>query len=291
MISQGKGLSGIITMMERVKTTPHVIDVQWLFLEKLGFKVIDCHAHVGRIPGEVGYVITGEDLDYALRNEGVSYALASSASVTTVGQEYGNAEAVLEVSKHPDTIGGMIWINRHDPSWEVDAEETLRQGFLGIKIHPTLDHYKVDKNSLGGVFAFAAKHRLPILTHALNGGAGPVNYTELVEQYPDVKVVFAHFGAEAEGIMMAKKYNSVYLDTTGVPSSKIRVAIDSAGSGKVLFGMDSPIGFRTKEGPYKPEYRTFKKAIDEIKALGLKEVDLEEIFHKNTTMVFNIRLK
>ncbi|MEM2906443.1 MAG: amidohydrolase family protein [Candidatus Bathyarchaeia archaeon] len=259
-------------------------------MEKLGFRLIDCHAHVGRLPGTVGYIVTGDELDYALKNEGVLYALASSASVTTVGQEYGNAEAVREVAKHPDTIGGMIWINPHDPGWEEDAEATLKHGFLGIKLHPTLDHYKAGKDSLGGVFAFAAKHRLSILTHAQEGDAAPLNYIELVEQYPDVKVVFAHFGPGVQGIVMAKKYDNVYLDTTGVPAFTIWIAVAAAGSEKVLFGTDSPMGYKVGDGPERPEFRTFRKATDEIRSLGLRDMEFENIFYKNSVKVFNIRL-
>ena len=258
-------------------------------MEKLGFKVIDCHAHVGRIPGRVGNVVTGDDLDYALKSEGVSFALASSASVTTVGQKYGNAEAVREVGKHSDTIGGMIWINPHDPVWEEDAEATLRHGFKGIKLHPTFDLYRVNVDSLDGVFSFAAKHRLPILTHAMEKEASPTNYVELLERYPDVKVVFAHFGPEVDGIVVAKRYDSAYLDTTLTPPPKVAVAVGCAGSGKVLFGTDSPLGYKTRDGPDKPEYRTFRKATDEIIKLGLREAELEDLFCKNSVKVFNIK--
>ena len=260
-------------------------------MEKLGYKVIDCHAHVGRIPGRVGYVVTGDDLDFVLKSEGVSFALASSASVTTVGQKFGNAEAVREVGKHLDTVGGMVWINPHDPSWEEDAEATLAHGFLGVKLHPTFDLYKVGVESLGSVFSFAVKHGLSILTHAMEREASPSNYAELLERYPDVKVVFAHFGPEVDGILMAKQYDNAYLDTTLTPPSKVAVAVTCAGSGKVLFGTDSPLGYKTKDGPDKPEYRTFRRATDEIIKLGLREAELEDVFYRNSIKVFSIRLK
>jgi predicted TIM-barrel fold metal-dependent hydrolase len=220
--------------------------------------------------------------------EGASYALASSASVTTVGQQYGNEEAVREVARHPDTIGGMIWINPHDPAWEDDATSTLDHGFLGIKLHPVLDHYRVTREALSGVFAFAARHRLAILTHAAEGGARPLNYVDLVEQFPDVDVVFAHFGPGVEGILMAKKYDNAYLDTTLVPASSIYIAVDSAGSEKVLFGTDSPIGYKTSEGPDTPEHRTFRQATDEIRALELPNNDLDDVFYRNASRVFHI---
>ncbi len=234
-------------------------------------------------------MVTGDDLDCVLKSEGISFALASSASVTTVGQKYGNAEAVRELVRHRDTIGGMIWVNPHDPSWEEDAEETLAHGFLGIKLHPTFDLYRIDMGSLGSVFSFASKHRLSILTHAMERDASPMYYAELLERYPEVKVVFAHFGPEVDGIVMAKKYDNAFLDTTLTPSPKVGVAVTCAGSGKVLFGTDSPLGYKIKEGPDKPEYRTFRKATDEIIKLNLIEAELEDIFYKNSVKVFNIR--
>jgi len=256
--------------------------------EKLGFPLVDCHAHVGRLPGAVGRAITGDDLHYALRREGATYALASSASVTTVGQQYGNAEAVREVARHPDAIGGMIWINPHDPAWEDDATSTQEHGFFGIKLHPVLDHYRVTSEALCDVFVFAARHRLPILTHAAEGGARPLNYVDLIERYPDVDVVFAHFGPAVEGIRIAKKYDNAYLDTTLVPASSIDIAVDAAGSEKVLFGTDAPIGYKTSDGPDMPDHRTFRKATDAIKALDLTDTDLDDLFIRNAVRVFHI---
>jgi predicted TIM-barrel fold metal-dependent hydrolase len=255
---------------------------------RLGFPLVDCHAHVGRLPGTVGRVISGDDLHYALTREGVAYTLASSASVTTVGQPFGNAEAVREVARRPDTIGGMIWINPHDPAWADDARSTLDHGFLGIKLHPVLDHYRVTREALSGVFAFAARHHLAILTHAAEGGARPLHYVDLVERYPDVDVVFAHFGPGVEGILMAKKYDNAYLDTTLVPAPSIYIAVDSAGAEKVLFGTDAPIGYKTSAGPDLPEHRTFRRATDAIRALGLPDADLDDVFYRNAARVFHI---
>ena len=121
--------------------------------------------------------------------------------------------------------------------------------------------------------------------------ASPTNYVELLERYPDVKVVFAHFGPEVDGIVVAKRYDNAYLDTTLTPSPKVAVAVGCAGSGKVLFGTDSPLGYKTRDGPDKPEHRTFRKATDEIIKLSLREAELEDIFCKNSVKVFSIRLK
>lgn len=56
------------------------------------FDVIDAQAHIGRLPGYVRYSFSAVDLASCLDREGARFALASSASSTTVGQGYGTNE-------------------------------------------------------------------------------------------------------------------------------------------------------------------------------------------------------
>ena len=56
--------------------------------------VIDCHTHIGRLPGVVGEVVTPDDLCYICEHEGVHLMLASSASATTVSQQVATQETI-----------------------------------------------------------------------------------------------------------------------------------------------------------------------------------------------------
>src|SRR3712207_5450938 len=99
-------------------------------MDRFPFTVIDAQAHIGRFPGHVYFHYSAEDLVACMEREGVRYALTSSASATTVGQAYGNAEMCDAVQRFPDRLGLFIWINPIDPAWEADAERMLDHGAL-----------------------------------------------------------------------------------------------------------------------------------------------------------------
>ena len=121
----------------------------------LDVPLIDVHTHIGHLPGAVGDVYTAEDLCHIGEREGAAFMLVSSASATTVGQRYATDEAISMVERYGDRLGGMLWVNPHDPAWADDVERAVQHGFYGLKIHPVLDHYAVDRAALDDIFACA----------------------------------------------------------------------------------------------------------------------------------------
>ncbi|MDF1516296.1 MAG: hypothetical protein P1S60_20975, partial [Anaerolineae bacterium] len=117
--------------------------------------LIDVHTHIGQLPGEVGDIIAAEDLYYICTQENVAYMLVSSASATTIGQHVATKEVTAMTAHYSDKLGGMLWINPHDPTWVEDVNKAEQAGFLGIKIHPVLDHYAVNRSALDAVFSCA----------------------------------------------------------------------------------------------------------------------------------------
>ena len=86
-----------------------------------GLPFIDCHTHIGRLPGIVGDLYTAEDLGYIARNEGAAMMLASSATATMVSQAAATAETVDMVRRFGKTLRGVLWLNPNDPSWAADV--------------------------------------------------------------------------------------------------------------------------------------------------------------------------
>ena len=66
--------------------------------------LIDCHTHIGHLPGAVGDIYTAEDLLYVAEHENAVFVLASSASATTISQSRGTDEAVDMVERHGDRL-------------------------------------------------------------------------------------------------------------------------------------------------------------------------------------------
>jgi predicted TIM-barrel fold metal-dependent hydrolase len=253
--------------------------------------LIDCHTHVGRIPGIVGDITTPEDLRYICEHEGARFMLASSASATVVSQHAATLEAVDMVQRHGDYLGGMLWVNPHDPDWKADLPLAVQHHFYGIKIHPVLDHYAVTEAALDGVFAAARYYHLPILTHTDGDGSpmAAVCYEPLIHAYPDVVLILAHLRLGA--IPLAKRCPNVYLDTTYMDPITVEVGVDALGPGKILFGSDAAEGFTVGHPPYRERPpRSYAGLIEGLRGRGISGSALEQILYRNAQSVFKLSL-
>ena len=143
----------------------------------------------------------------------------------------------------------------------------VQHRFLGIKIHPVLDHYEVDRRTLDEVFNAAQEHGWPILTHTDVDGS-PMDadrYEPLIQAYPDVILILAHLRWGA--IPLAKRYSNVFVDTTYMDPRTVEIGVDSLGPGKILFGSDAAEGFDVGHTPgrVRPR-RSYADLIDGLRA-------------------------
>jgi predicted TIM-barrel fold metal-dependent hydrolase len=251
--------------------------------------LIACHTHIGQLPGVVGDIYTPQDLCYICEREGARFMLVSSASATTIGQHVATAQVVTMVERHGDRLGGMLWVNPHDPTWSEDVPLAVEHGFYGVKIHPVLDHYEVSRAALDDVFACAQAHNWPILTHTDVDGT-PLSasaYEPLIRAYPDVPLILAHLRWGA--IPLAKRYDNVYLDTTYVHPVTVEVGVDALGPGKILFGSDAAEGFDVGRPPGRERpRRSYAGLIEGLRSRGIPEAALEKILYQNARALFGI---
>lgn len=251
--------------------------------------LIDIHTHIGRLPGVVGESFEPEDLLYIADHEGARFMLVSSATTTTVSEAAGMKEAVAMIRAYGERLGGMFWINPHDPTWRDDIKVAEENGFRGIKIHPTLDHYAVEPKALDEVFACAQKHNWPILTHADRDGspASCFCYEPLIQAYPDVALILAHL--QLESIPLVKRYKNVYTDITYVDPVRVELGVDALGPDKILFGSDACEGFNVGHpvGRARP-LRSYAGMIEGMRARGISEAALEKILYRNACELFKL---
>ena len=253
--------------------------------------LIDCHAHIGCLPGVIGDVYTPADLCYICAHEGARFMLVSSATATTVGQRAATKESIVMVQEHGDRLGGMLWVNPHDPAWVEDVGPAVAHGFYGLKIHPVLDHYAVTRAALDDVFVCAREHGWPILTHTDVDGTPmeAAQYEPLIRAYPEVVLILAHLRWGA--IPLAKRYENVYLDTTYVDARTVEIGVDALGPSKILFGSDAAEGFEVGRPPgrVRPR-RSYAALIQGLRERGLSDAALEQILYQNARTLFGIDL-
>jgi hypothetical protein len=133
----------------------------------------------------------------------------------------------------------LIGFAKHDPESEAGkAPGLLRRevetlGLKGLKLHklPTRD-----------LLDTVAELGIPILYHP----KAPTDYYMIVEEYPQIKFIMAHFGGygswlqPVQGIAIAKQYPNVWLETSQVTVKFIERAVKEVGPDKIIFGSDGP---------------------------------------------------
>ncbi|MHB1356785.1 MAG: amidohydrolase family protein [Anaerolineae bacterium] len=253
--------------------------------------IIDIHTHIGHLPGIIGEVFTPEDLGYILDHEGARMMLASSASTTTMSQQYGTAETIAMVEGYDARLKGMLWINPHDPDWLAIVSRIDPQQFVGIKIHPVLDHYAVSIAALEPVFSFARQQHWPILTHTDVDGTpmSALRYESLIKAFPDVVLILAHLRLEA--IPLALRYANVFVDTTYVDPLMVEVGLAALGPDKVLFGSDAAEGFEVGHPVVleRPR-RSYAALVASLRQRGISEGALSKILYENALSLFRLEV-
>lgn len=177
------------------------------------------------------------------------------------------------INKYPLKFMGWIFINPQNSNALDELEKwRLVRGMIGIKIHPFWHHFPMEKAVR--VARRAQELKLPLLVHLGFGQEG--NYQWLVENFPNLKIIFAHAGIPFYKKMwpVVKNSSNLFIDlssTYHVDKSIIKCALGAVGANKCIFGSDAPYGHNNSIG-------ILKKWIDE---LTLSDREKERIYSMN----------
>jgi predicted TIM-barrel fold metal-dependent hydrolase len=161
--------------------------------------------------------------------------------------------------EHGKSQGRIFYLGVYDPRGGKEAlaeleEARRREGFAGIKIHPSFHRTPAEDPSYEAVWSFAADHGLTIMSHSWSSSDyNPVQVLSLpgrfeawVRRFPSVRFVLAHAGGRGDGradaVRMAGAYPNVYLDFAGdVFCSRLLEHLDrQVPRDRLLFGSDFP---------------------------------------------------
>ena len=200
------------------------------------------------------------------------------------------------VSRYPDRFIGL---GCFDPFCKDAAKETqrcLEQGGLsGIGelafYQSGIDNAALDR--LQPVMQICKDHELPVLIHTNepigHQYSGKTSNTlaqiyQLIDTFAQNKIILAHWGGGLFFFSLLKKevkqrLKHVSFDTAASPylydSRVYRLAIELIGVEKILFGSDFPLLPPTRY-------------VDEMKAAGLSDDEMEQICGLNAAKLFNL---
>ena len=171
-------------------------------------------------------------------------AMASAGMVAGVVSWFDNA-ATERVAGSGAGLYPLVWVAPGVTPVD-EVAERLRDGFVGIKLHPTLDGYPGDDPALDPYLEVAADTGRPVAVHSAPGDADPNHIRRLAERHPSVPVILYHtYLGPAEGRRRAVRYladhPNLYLETSWCRWKTVLRFVEQAGPERVLFGSDASV--------------------------------------------------
>jgi hypothetical protein len=123
----------------------------------IDFEPLDAHMHVsGRGSGELGI----GSLRTAMASAGISAGIVSWINNTALDRI-----KWLNAGLFP-----LVWVRPGETPLR-EVTKRLRNGFIGIKLHPTVDEYRADDDALDPYMEIAAQVGCPVACHSAPGDA------------------------------------------------------------------------------------------------------------------------
>ena len=207
-------------------------------------------------------IATAEELVESMRAAGIDRSITLGYGWTDEDVAREANDYILDAARqHPGQIVPFCSVN---PAWGDDAIAEIRrcaeQGARGVgELHPDTQGFDPeDTNLLSPLMDAARELGMLVLTHASEpvghiyagkGSATPDRLEAMVNNFPDNKIVFAHFGGGLPfyGLMdeVRDGLANAWFDTAATPllynSHVYSTTARTIGPEKILFGSDFPL--------------------------------------------------
>ena len=260
------------------------------------YRIIDAHCHIYpdkiaekasastsdfyKIPSSLdGKVSTLLELGDAA---GIEHFIVQSVATTPKQVSSINHFVAEAVANNHGRFTGLGTLHPDSENIEAEVEEIISLGLKGVKLHPDIQRVAIDDERMHRIYR-ACRGRLPILLHTGDyryDFSNPNRMLPILEQYPDLTVIGAHFGGWSvweEATEKLSKYKNFYVDCSSslyaITKEKAKELIMSYGTDRVLFGTDYPLW----------EIQT---ELDRFMAIDLSEKEREDIFYNNAVKLF-----
>ncbi len=264
----------------------------------MNYPIIDCHCHVypDKIADKAVEAIhkfydlhMGYDGRYSTltshgEKNGISHFVVFSVA-TVPGQVQAINNFIADtVEKSNGIMTGLGSLHPDSPRLEDDYNHIKALGLKGVKLHPDFQKIAINDKRCEKIYDLC-RGDLPILLHTGDSRydfSNPDRMAEILEKYPDLTVIGAHFGGWSvwdEAVSKLCGYPNFYVDCSSsfdwMTSEKAEKIIKAYGADRVLFGSDFPMW------DYESELSRFFE-------INLTESEREKILYRNAAKLFGI---
>ena len=260
------------------------------------YRIIDSHCHIypDKIAQKASDVTaTFYDLPPSLdgristllehgEKAGIDHFIVQSVATTPKQVSSINNFIAEAVAASGGRFTGLGTLHQDSEDIAADVEEIISLGLKGVKLHPDIQQVKLDDPRMHKMYELC-EGRLPMLIHTGDyryDNSNPNRMIPILEKYPDLTVIGAHFGGWSvweDATEKLYKYKNFFVDCSSslyaMTPEKARELIFAYGTDRVLFGTDYPL--------WAPETE-----IERFMKIDLTDEQREEILSGNSTKLF-----
>jgi len=262
------------------------------------YKMIDAHCHIypdkiaQRAADSTGHFYnltpfadgTINTLLEQGRKIGIDHFIVQSVATSANQVSSINKFIANSVAESNGKFTGLGTLHPESDHLEAEVEEIIGLGLKGVKLHPDIQHFKIDDPRMMKIYELC-EGRLPILLHTGDSRfdySNPNRVKPVLDQYKKLIIIGAHLGGWSvwdDAVKILPTYDNFYVDCSSslyaLSPEKATEIIKAYDTKKVLFGTDYPMWDSEKELEY-------------FMQLDLTEEEREDIFYKNAARMFNI---
>ncbi len=264
----------------------------------MNYPIIDCHCHVypDKIADkavesihsfydiEMGYDGRISTLIEKGEKNGVKHYIVFSVATTPKQVQSINSFIADTVKSSGGIMTGLGSLHPDSVNIEEDFRHLKELGLKGVKLHPDFQKIEIDDERCEKIYELC-RGEMPVLLHTGDSRydfSNPDRMVNVLEKFPDLTVVGAHFGGWSVWDEAAEKlsaYPNFYVDCSSsfdwLTAEKTKDIIRAYGADKVMFGSDFPMW-------------SYEQELDRFFGLGLTEEETEKILYKNAVRIFGI---
>ncbi len=264
--------------------------------------IIDCHTHINNYHQEdvESLSLCLAELRRNMRRNRIDLALVLTSYKVTPGRP--STKLVVEATRGMNdvyVIAGISYIGYH-PDQLAEIETFVTEGKVkGLKLYPGYEPFYPHDPKLDTVYAFAAKHRIPVMIHSGDTYSPrgkvkfshPLQVDEVAVDHPDVNFVICHIGNPwiRDCMEVVYKNANVYTDISGLVLGNFsdrfeeymrkqlqEMLLFGVEAENVLFGTDWPIS-------------SMESYVEFIEELALPQKEKKKILFENSVAVFHLQ--
>ena len=209
----------------------------------MAMRLIDVHAHVGSwaFPLRSGEIV---DVKEHMKLCNIEQSIVSHSSAIMYDFVEGNYE-LAKALESEDSIWGYVVLNPY--YLELSLEQLARYGenprFVGVKLHPEQQAYRLIYRNVLGLLEKVAERELPVLVHTFPGQVEDL--CVVARQFPTIKFIMGHMGGDnwVAGLEAVADIGNIYLEPccSFPDAGKLETAVGLVGAKRVVFGTDSTL--------------------------------------------------